>query len=65
MNSNASLEAFAADVYSEFKEKYEESQTEMKEHKNDSFISGRALAFNEAYEIIKNRLEIYGIKEDA
>ena len=65
MNNNASLEAFAADVYTEIKERYEESQSEMKEHKDDSFVSGRALAFNEAFEIIKSRLDIYGIKKEA
>lgn len=64
MNNNANLEAFVADVYTEIKERYEESQNEMKEKKGDSFVSGRALAFNEAFEIIKNRLSVYDIKDD-
>lgn len=59
--SDNSFEYFVADVLDEIQKRYTESQKEMKESQSDLFISGRALAYNEVYEIIKNRMNIYGI----
>lgn len=59
--SDKSIEYFVADVFDEVQKRYKESQIEMVEHKDDAFISGRALAYHELYEIIQNRMKIYGI----
>lgn len=53
--------AFIDDVVSEIKNRCEEAQSDMKSSPDDSFSSGRALAYQEMFEIIKSRLKIYGI----
>lgn len=51
-----------ADIISEINNKHSESQQEMKNALNDEFISGRALAYQEIYEMIQTRAKVYGIK---
>ena len=51
------------EIFRVIKERYEEAQQESYEDKDDDFKSGRALAYWEMNEIIKDRLEIM-LKED-
>ncbi len=64
MNNVRNLEFFVTDFMSVIAERFSESQKEMRDNPNDKFISGRALAYQEVYEIIQNRVEIYDIKLD-
>lgn len=59
--SDKAFEYFMADVFDEIQKRYNESQKEMSERQGDLLVSGRALAYNEIYEIIKNRMDIYGV----
>ena len=58
----ARLKVFIEDVYSVVTERHEEAQKEMKEQQDDLFKSGRALAYQEVFEIINTRLNIHEIK---
>ncbi|MCR5122770.1 MAG: hypothetical protein K6B74_10155 [Ruminococcus sp.] len=59
------LENFISDVVETMTERHDESQKEMLENPKDLFNSGRALAYQEIYEIIESRLKTYGVKVDA
>ena len=45
-------------------ERHDESQKEMLKDPKDLFNSGRALAYQEIYEIIESRLKTYDVKID-
>ena len=60
----ANMEAFIYDIINVIQERYEEAQNEFNENKGDAFISGRSLAYQEVFEIIKNRIDIYDINID-
>lgn len=62
MTGLSNLENFISDVVSTMKEQYDESQEEMLNDPKDQFNSGRALAYQEIYDIIATRLKIYEIK---
>ncbi|MBQ8688017.1 MAG: transposase [Ruminococcus sp.] len=62
MNNEEMLKAFIVDFMSEITERKAEAETEMREERSDLFKSGRALAYNEVFEILQNRLDIYDIK---
>jgi hypothetical protein len=62
--NDENLKAFISDIVTEINNRYSESQEEMKNNHNDLFISGRSLAYQEVYEIIKNRLDIYDITDE-
>lgn len=59
------LENFISDVVGTMSERHDESQKEMLENPKDLFNSGRALAYQEIYEIIESRLKTYGVKLDS
>lgn len=46
------------EIFKTIKERYEEAQQESNENKGDAFKEGRALAYWEMNEIIKDRLEM-------
>lgn len=62
MTGLSNLENFISDVVSTMKERYDESQEEMLNDPKDQFNSGRALAYQEIYDIIATRLKTYEIK---
>ena len=62
--TDSPFECFMADVFDEIQKRYIESQKDMSKNQNDLFISGRALAYTEIYEIIKNQMDIYGVTID-
>lgn len=62
MSENA-LKFFITDTIATILERYEEAEQESKDSPEDSFKSGRALAYQEVKEIIENRLAIYEITE--
>ncbi len=55
------LQTFLSDVISEVNQKHIESQKEMQNNPNDSFVCGRALAFEEMVESIQTRMKVYDI----
>ena len=55
------MKAFIADVIDELVKRCDEAQAQMEESPGDSFTSGRALAYQEIEEIVKNRMDIYRI----
>ena len=59
---NNTLQAFISDVISEVSQKHKESQTEMQKNPNDSFVCGRALAFEEMIELIQTRMKVYEVE---
>ena len=58
------LENFVSDVVATMNERHDESQKEMLKDPKDLFNSGRALAYQEIYEIIESRLKTYDVKID-
>ena len=58
------LENFISDVVATMNERHDESQKEMLENPKDLFNSGRALAYQEIYDIIESRLKTYGVTLD-
>ena len=58
------LENFVSDVVATMNERHDESQKEMLKDPKDLFNSGRALAYQEIYEIIESRLKTYDVKLD-
>ena len=58
------LENFVSDVVATMNERHDESQKEMLKDPKDLFNSGRALAYQEIYEIIESRLKTYDVKVD-
>ncbi len=58
------MKAFIADVVDELIKRCDEAQAQMEESPDDSFTSGRALAYQEIEEIVKNRMDIYRISDD-
>ncbi len=58
------LKAFIADVVDELVKRSDEAQAEMQESPDDSFTSGRALAYQEIEEIVKTRLDVYHIQDE-
>jgi len=61
--ATGNTKAFTDDVIAEIKNRCEEAQSKMKSAPNDSFSSGRALAYQEMLEIIEARMKIYDIHE--
>lgn len=58
---NANLQVFISDVVSEITQKKNESQQAMDDNSSDDFVIGRALAYEEVYELIQARISVYGI----
>lgn len=58
------IQTFISDVISEINQKHKESQTEMQKNPNDSFVCGRALAFEEMIELIQTRMKVYEIEAE-
>ena len=61
MDNNV-LQVFISDVITEITQKRDEAQQEMKNHSDDSFASGRALALEEVFELIQTRMKVYDVK---
>ncbi len=57
-----SMIAFISDFIGEISDRKAEADEELKKDYSDLFCSGRAMAYNEVYEILQSRLDIHGIE---